>query len=261
MTGAAGAGEPIGTSDPPEPGPAALATLWFTFFSVGVTVSVALAERDVGGVTTMVTALVAYSATSELAYLAVRDAGGSVAAAVASGWLVATRFGILTVSLSNRLVGGRLSRLIGAWFSVDPNVGLMILQRDPARARRVYWRTTAVLAAGWLGGNAVGLAVGDVLGDTSRWGIDVVFPAALLAIIGPLLRTVPGLAAGLGGAAICVALLPLAPAGAPILASSLAAVAVVAVRSRRRSTTDDGGDHTADADADADADGDADGDR
>lgn len=223
-------GEP---SDPPEPSATVLATLCFTFFSVGVTVSAALAERDVGVLTAMVVAVTAYSATSELAFLSVREAGGSVPAAVASAWLVAARFGVLAATLGGRLTGGAPSRLAGAWLSVDPNVGLLIQYRDRARARRVYWRSTAALAVGWIAGNAVGITLGDVLGDADRWGLDVVFPAALLATIRPLLATNAGLIAGVGGAVLCVALVPLAPAGLPILLSGLVAVVVVVIRRAR----------------------------
>ncbi|MEM9131592.1 MAG: AzlC family ABC transporter permease [Actinomycetota bacterium] len=241
-------------ADPPEPSAAVLATLCFTFFSVGVTVAAALAERDVGVLTAMVVAVTAYSATSELAFLSVREAGGSVTAAVASAWLVATRFGVLTATLGGRLSGGPGPRLLGAWLTVDPNVGLMIQYRDRARARRVYWRTTAALAVGWIAGNAVGITLGDVLGDADRWGLDVVFPAALLATIRPLLATQVGLVTGVGSAVLCVALITFVPAGLPILLSAFVAVAVVLARrarGRNRPTPDDPGVETATTDGHA----------
>ncbi|MDH4277958.1 MAG: hypothetical protein OEW83_07725, partial [Acidimicrobiia bacterium] len=60
-----------------RPGPTDYLALAFTYFAVGVTVSVAMVERGVSIPTTLGAALVIYSATSELAFLAVRDAGGS----------------------------------------------------------------------------------------------------------------------------------------------------------------------------------------
>jgi predicted branched-subunit amino acid permease len=220
-----------------EPRLAELATLAATLFTVGVTVSVGLVDRGVDAGVILVAAVVITSATSELAFQAVTDAGGSLWAGVVSGWLVASRFGVLAVALSTRLQAGRLERLAGALNALDPNVGLMIRHHDPVVARRVFWRTTAVLVGGWMSGSVVGVVVGNVLGDTSRWGFDVVFPAALLSIIGPLLRRRDGLAAATIGAAVCLILLPVTPGGLPILASAVGAVAVVAGRTIRSMST------------------------
>ena len=60
----------------------------------------------------------------------------------------------------------------------------------------------------------------------------VVFPAALLSIIAGLLRTGEGFAAGIAGAVICLALIPIAPAGVPIIASVLGALVGVGVAGR-----------------------------
>ncbi|MGF1598674.1 MAG: AzlC family ABC transporter permease [Acidimicrobiales bacterium] len=220
----------------PEPGLSEFATLAFTFFAVGITVSVALVERGVDTAVIIVAAIVVYAATSELAFIAVADGGGSTAAGVLAGWLVASRFGILAVTLRARLPATGLERFAGALNALDPNVGLMIQQADPAAARRVFWRTTLTLLVGWITGSVVGVVLGNVLGDTTRWGFDVVFPAALLAIIGPLLRRRDGLAAGVIGALLCLVLLPVAPGGVPILVSALGAVAVVGRRMVGRRT-------------------------
>ncbi|MFV0259642.1 MAG: AzlC family ABC transporter permease [Acidimicrobiales bacterium] len=212
-----------------------LATLGFTYFVVGVTVSVALVERGTPPLNIAGAALIVYSATSELAYIAVRDTGGGTVAGVLSGWLVASRFGLLCVSLGARLPGGRSERALAALMAVDPSVALAVQQTDPGRVRRVYWRASVVLMAGWLAGNAVGVGLGNIMSDADRWGLDVVFPAALLAIIGNRLRHRDGLTAALVGAGVCLALLPVAPGGVPILASALGAGAgLVAARTAAR---------------------------
>ena len=82
---------------------------------------------------------------------------------------------------------------------------------------------------GWFSGVAVGTLLGDVLGDTQRFGLDAVFPAALLAILGNLLRTRDGRLAGLAGGLICLALLPIAPAGLPIILSVFGVGAALAL--------------------------------
>ncbi|MFV0523168.1 MAG: AzlC family ABC transporter permease [Acidimicrobiales bacterium] len=210
-----------------------LVTLGFTYFAVGVTVSVALVERGTPTLNILGAAVIVYSATSELAYIAVRDGGGGVVAGVLSGWLVASRFGLLCVSLGAKLTGDRGERTVAALLAVDPSVALAAQQSDPVRVRQVYRRASVVLMSGWLAGNLVGVGVGNVVSDANRWGLDAVFPAALLAIIGNRLRSGDGLTAALVGAGLCLLLVPVAPGGVPILASVLGAGAGLAVARRR----------------------------
>lgn len=209
------------------PRPADYLALAFTYFAVGVTVSVAMIERGISIPTTLGAALVIYSATSELAFLAVRDAGGSAAIGVLSGWLVASRFGLLALSLGARYQAPMLERAAAAINSFDPNVGLAVQQADRSELRRVFWRVTAALMIGWWIGSLVGVFLGDVIGDGRAWGLDAVFPATLMAIIGALVRRRDGLTAAVVGAGICCLLIPVAPGGLPILASALGAVVAV----------------------------------
>lgn len=216
------------TPSPTQPRLADYATLAFTYFAVGVTVSVAMIDAGVSVPTTLGAALVVYSATSELAFLAVKGAGGSAVIGVLSGWLVASRFGLLAVSLGARYRGGPVERTAAAINSFDPNVGLAVQQAQPDPLRRVFWKVTAALMVGWWAGSLVGVYLGDIIGDGRAWGLDAVFPAALVAIIGSLVRRRDGLTAALSGAGICCVLIPIAPGGLPILASALGAVIALA---------------------------------
>ncbi len=224
-----------------QPRFAELATLGFTYFAVGVTVSVALVERGVDAGLILGAALLVYSATSELAYVAVSDADGPLLAGVLSGWLVASRFGVLAATLGTRLERSRGERAAAAINSFDPNVALAVMQRDEPAVRRVFWRVTSVMMAGWWVGSIVGLVLGNVLGDTSRLGLDAVFPAALLAIVGGLLRRPDALSAAVVAATVTLVTLPLLPAGVPILLSVSGALAGLAVARTmdRRSMSDE----------------------
>lgn len=201
------------------------ATMAITFFSLGVTLQVLLIDAGASAWRAIIASAVIFSATSEFAYLAVRDGGGSDWAAIAAGWVVATRFGILAVSLSAKMPAGALRRAAAALVAFDPNVAVAVQQSDPQRVEREFWRTTAGMMIGWFAGITVGTFLGNVLGDTSRWGLDAVFPAAMLAIIGSLLRRRDGLVTGVAGGLICLVLLPFAPAGLPIILSVLGVLA------------------------------------
>jgi len=202
-----------------------------TFFSLGVTMQVLLINNGSTGTRAFIASAVIFSATSQFAYVAVRDGGGSDWAAIAAGWVVATRFGILAVSLSPRLPKGVLRRAAAAVNAFDPNVAIAVQQETPQQVEREFWRTTAGMMIGWFSGLTVGTLLGNVLGDTQRFGLDAIFPAALLAIIGNLLRTRDGFIAGVAGAVICLVLLPFVPAGLPIILS-VAGVAVALTAAR-----------------------------
>jgi len=212
-----------------RPGWSVLGGIAFTFFALGVTVNVLVLERVGSEARTAVAAIVINSATSELAYLAVRDAGGSIIASLIAGWIVASRFGLLAVSLGSRLEVGRWHRAAAGLHSFDPNVTLAIQQREPSEVMRVFWMVTAAMHAGWWSGTFVGVFLGNVIGDTHRLGLDAVFPAALLAIIGPLLRQRPAAIAALVGGGLCLVLIPWAPAGVPIMVSLAGAFVALAL--------------------------------
>jgi predicted branched-subunit amino acid permease len=85
---------------------------------------------------------------------------------------------------------------------------------------------------GWTVGTVVGVFLGNIVGDAERYGLDVLFPASLLAIIGPLLRQRSGAIAAAVGGGLCLVLLPVAPAGIPVIASLVGAFVAMAVPDR-----------------------------
>lgn len=206
-----------------------------TFFSLGVTLQVLLLDVGTPPLRAFIASAVVFSATAQFAYVAVREAGGGEWAAILAGAVVATRFGILAVSLAPRLPKGTLRRAAAVVNAFDPNVAIAVQQSTPEAVEREFWRTTIGMMLGWFIGIGVGSFLGDVMGDTSRLGLDAVFPAALLAIIGNLLRTEDGRVAGLAGGLICIALIPIVPAGLPIILS-LGGVAIAVVLADRRAS-------------------------
>lgn len=219
---------------PAQPGWVDLGEFFLTFFALAVTVNVLVLERVGSAGLTVAAAMVVNAATTELAYLAVCDAGGSQVAAVTAGWVVASRFGLLAVSLGARLQVGRLHRAAAALYSFDPNVTVAIQQHHARQVVRVFWRVTAAMMCGWTAGTVVGVFLGNVIGDGDRWGLDALFPAALLAIIGNLLRRRDGAAAALIGGGLCVALIPIAPASVPIIASLAGALLALRIQEPAR---------------------------
>jgi predicted branched-subunit amino acid permease len=81
-------------------------------------------------------------------------------------------------------------------------------------------------------GTAVGMLAAGLIADPERLGLDAAAPALFLALLAPQLGSRSRLLAAAGGAAVALALQPVAPAGVPIIAASLACLASL-VRGRR----------------------------
>jgi predicted branched-subunit amino acid permease len=86
-----------------------------------------------------------------------------------------------------------------------------------------FWWTFAGVYTVWNLTTLLGAAGTSAIGDPTKFGLDAVVPAAFLALLAPRLRQ--GLLEkriALGGAVIAVVLIPLTPAGVPVLASCAA---------------------------------------
>jgi predicted branched-subunit amino acid permease len=77
----------------------------------------------------------------------------------------------------------------------------------------------------WNSGTAVGLVLGNVIGDPNRIGLDAAFPALFLALLVPQLAGRRAVSAALLGGGIALALIPFAPAGVPVIAGAAACLA------------------------------------
>jgi predicted branched-subunit amino acid permease len=83
----------------------------------------------------------------------------------------------------------------------------------------------------WCAGTLAGALGGATLGDPETNGLDAMFPALFLALVCELLRDSPARAAALIGGAIALILLPVTPAGLPVIAA--VAAPLIGVRRRR----------------------------
>ncbi|MCA1655822.1 MAG: AzlC family ABC transporter permease, partial [Pseudonocardiaceae bacterium] len=112
---------------------------------------------------------------------------------------------------------GKLARLVGAHLMIDESVAFALAQKDPARARAVFWFLGTTAFVVWNLGTIAGAATGQVIGDPEAFGLDAAFPAALLALVLPTLKDRRTRNAALLGAVIALATTPFLPAGLPVL--------------------------------------------
>ncbi len=208
-----------------------LVTLGLTFAVVGVTVAALVVTEDTEPWVAILAAGVVFSATAELAFVAVVAGGGSTAAGVLSGWLVSTRFGLLSITLARALGPGLPARwrALAAFVVIDPNAAVAAAEPGPGDARRSYGVLSFWMAAGYLVGSVAGALLGSRIGDPATVGLDAVFPAVLVAVSAPAWRRREGLVAATIGFAVTLATVELTPGGVPVLLSLTGAVLAVAL--------------------------------
>ncbi|MGH3747810.1 MAG: AzlC family ABC transporter permease, partial [Micromonosporaceae bacterium] len=121
------------------------------------------------------------------------------------------------------VLGKRLAaRLVGSHLMIDESVAFALAEPDPRRSRVAYWTTGVALFVSWNVGVLLGALAGDLIGDPELLGLDAAFPAALLALLLPALRTTSARVVAATGAAIALAATPYVPQGVPVLLALVA---------------------------------------
>jgi 4-azaleucine resistance transporter AzlC len=166
---------------------------------------------------------IVFAGSAQFTAIAILSQGGTVGAAVLAAALVNSRFLPMGVAIGPSLPGGPLRRAAQGATIVDASWAIAS-RGDGTFDRWLLFGSTAVQYVGWVGGTIVGALGGNVLGDAKTLGLDAIYPAFFLALlINELGDGRSRLVAALGGM-IALALVPVAPAGVPVLAASLAAL-------------------------------------
>jgi 4-azaleucine resistance transporter AzlC len=174
--------------------------------------------------------LLVFTGGSQFAAVGVIAAGGSAATAIANALLLAVRNAAYGFSLASLLHGAWPRRAVAAQLVIDETTAMARAQEEDADARGAFWLTGVAVFACWNLGTLAGALAGGGLGDPAQYGLDAMFPAAFLALLAPQLRQPGAPAAALAGALIAVVLLPLTPAGVPVLAAGLGVLLGLRVR-------------------------------
>ena len=177
-----------------------------------------------------------FSGSAQFAAVSVLSDGGSAVAAVTSGLLLNLRSLAFGVAMAGALRGPRWWRALAAQLMIDESTAVGSVQRTDALRRYGYlaggiavfvlWNLTTVLGASVLSSSE------QLIEDL---GIDATIPAAFLALVWPRLSDPEQRLIAAVGAGIAVALVPVAPAGVPIIA---AAAAVALARPWRASVVE-----------------------
>jgi predicted branched-subunit amino acid permease len=170
--------------------------------------------------------LLAYTGASQFALAGTIAAGGSLVAGAAGAILLGSRNSLYSLRLAGLLRVRGAARLLAALGVTDESTALALAQPGREAARTGFFATFASLYLTWNAATLAGAIGAGKIGSPQSFGLDVIAPAAFLALIWPRLAagwTERGVAAG--GAAIAIAATPLLPPGAPIILAAFAALA------------------------------------
>ncbi|MGI9009287.1 MAG: AzlC family ABC transporter permease [Streptosporangiaceae bacterium] len=170
--------------------------------------------------------LLAYTGASQFALAGTIAGGGSLLAGALGAILLGSRNALYSLRLSDLLRVRGLARLLAAQGVTDESTAVALIQPDRASARAAFGATFASLYLTWNLATLAGAIGAGRIGSPQSFGLDVIGPAAFLALIWPRLangRTERAVAAG--GALIALAATPLLPPGAPVILAAAAALA------------------------------------
>ena len=198
-------------------------------FVVSISFGVLALDAGFSALAAIVMSAIVFAGSAQFAALSVLAAGGGVAAAVVAAALMNSRFLPMGIALAPSLPG-RAARRAAQGQAVVDSSWAMALRGDGTFDRWYLFGGTAVQYLTWSGGTIAGVLAGDVLGDPSKLGLDAVFPTFFLALLISELRSRRAISAAVLGGLLALALVPVAPAGVPILVASLASLIGLAGR-------------------------------
>ena len=171
----------------------------------------------------IVMSAVVFAGSAQFTAIAILAQGGGAGAAIAAAALMNSRFLAMGAALGPSLPGGPLKRAAQGQAVVDASWALA-LRGDGTFDRRMLFGSSAIQYATWQAGTVLGALSGDLLGDPDKLGLDAVYPAFFLALLMSEARSGRARGVAAAGALIALALVPIAPAGVPVLVAGAAAL-------------------------------------
>ncbi|MBZ5734346.1 AzlC family ABC transporter permease [Nocardioides sp. TRM66260-LWL] len=185
----------------------------------GVSFGAVATASGLGVAQACVLSLLMFTGASQFALVGVLAGGGSVPAATGTALLLGVRNSLYGLRLASLLGWRGWRRLGAAHLVIDESTAMATAQPDRARARLAFVVTGGSVFVLWNLSTLLGAVAGSALGDPRTLGLDAAVGAAFLALLWPRLTTGGLRALALVAAVLALALVPLTPAGVPVLAA------------------------------------------
>ncbi len=200
-----------------------IAPIALAAFAFALSFGVLAPTADIDALQAIVMSATTFAGSAQFAAASILGAGGGVISAIVAASLLNARYAPISVSVAPIFLGSPLRRLLESQLITDESWA-MSRRPDGRFDRRLLIGAGLLLYASWVTGTAVGVLLGDQLGDPFDLGLDAAFPALFLALLVMQVHSRRALAAAVLGGTIALLLLPIAPAGVPIIAAASASL-------------------------------------
>ncbi len=175
-----------------------------------------------------------FTGGSQFALVGALGGGGSGLSGALSAVLLGARNGVYGVRLAPLLRVRGAQRFLAAHLVIDESTAVALggEVRGVRAGRLGFWATGLSVFLLWNAATLLGALAGSAVGDPRDFGLDAAAPAAFLAMLAPRLRDRATWTIAVVSALVALAVVPLVPAGVPVLVAAL--VPAVAVLARRR---------------------------
>ncbi|MEV7980383.1 AzlC family ABC transporter permease [Streptomyces sp. NPDC086519] len=198
-------------------------------FAFGVT----SAGSGLGLLQTCALSLLVFTGASQFALVGALAAGGNPLTAAAGAFFLGVRNAFYGLRLSQVLALPRAVRPFAAQWVIDETTAVTLAQPTRRAARIGFTVTGLSLYVLWNLTTLLGALGAKAVGNTDAWGLDAAGPAVFLALLAPMVKTTTDRAVAALAVLLGLGLLPVLPAGVPVLAAALAAPAALFVSGRR----------------------------
>ncbi len=200
-------------------GARAIAPIGVAAFAFGLSFGVLARTAGMGWTAPIVMSATTFAGSAQFAVASLLRDGGAAAAAIGAAVMLNVRYVPISISVASWFDGPAPKRLLQAQMIVDESWAVALKRRGGFDVR-VLLGAGGLLYLTWTSGTAVGLLLGNAIGDANRLGLDAAFPALFLALLVPQVARRRHLSAALLGGGIALALIPFTPAGVPIVAGA-----------------------------------------
>jgi predicted branched-subunit amino acid permease len=181
--------------------------------------------------------LVMFTGASQFAFVGVLAAGGAPVSGALTALLLGTRNTLYGLRLAPLLHWRGARRALAAQVLIDESTAMSMTRSSTAAARVGFLTTGVSIFLLWNLATLLGAVAGSALGDPRTYGLDAAVGSAFLALLWPRLTDRRNQLVAVLAAAVALGIVPLSPAGVPVLAAAGVAL-LVGVLSRQVDPTE-----------------------
>lgn len=188
-------------------------------FALAVSFGVVASEAGLHPSAVIAMSVLWHAGAAQFASVGILVAGGGLPAVVSTAALMNARFVPMGFGVGPWLRGGPVRRAFEGQ-AVVTSAWVLAAQPDGTFQRERLLAHTAIYYIGWVTGTVVGVLAPPL--DADALGLDAVFPAFFLGLLFAEIRDRRRAGVAALGAAIALALVPVTPAGVPVMMASAA---------------------------------------